>query len=90
LHASKKYNVSSADNFLISMDQHVIDENTYLIWHKELPLKVCLFMRWLLRNHIPKNDNLIRRDVMSANALLCVGRCGNPKDVDHLFLQNVF
>jgi len=44
LHASKKYNVGSVYNFLIPTDQHIIDENTHLSWHKEVPMKVCLFM----------------------------------------------
>jgi len=35
-------------------------------------------------------DNLIKRRVIQLNAQLCAGGCGNPEDVNHLFISCEF
>jgi len=43
LHASSKYNVTSAYNHLTSRDQPSNNDHSTIIWHKEIPLNVNIF-----------------------------------------------
>jgi hypothetical protein len=60
LHVSSKYNVSSAYNYLLSMDQPINVDHSNNLWHKEVHLKVNLFAWPLLRNYIPTTYNFIK------------------------------
>lgn len=57
------------------------------IWHKSAPLKVCFIVRRLFHNHIPTNDNLLRRDIIQQDFVLCVSGCEAKELVDYLFLR---
>lgn len=57
------------------------------MWHKHVPLKVLLFAWRLFRNLLPTKDNLLRRSIIQANFVLCVGGCGMDESADHLFLR---
>jgi len=61
LHVFSKYNVTSVYNYLTSRDQPLNNAHTTLIWHREVPLKVIIFVWRLLRNRLSTIDNLIKR-----------------------------
>jgi len=83
LHASSKYNVTSAYNFLTSRDQPLNNDNT-IISPKEVPLKVNIFTWRLIRNRLSTINNLIRRHVLQPNTSFCSCGCGSQEDVDHM------
>ncbi|GAU30513.1 hypothetical protein TSUD_18930 [Trifolium subterraneum] len=58
-----------------------------LIWHKQVPLKVSVLAWRLLRNRLLTKDNLVARNIILPDASFCVGGCGEPKTVNHLFLS---
>jgi len=65
LHSSKNYIVSIAYNFLQkSTNQHIIGDDNHVFWHKDVPLKVNVFVWRLLLNRLPMNDNLLKRGVI--------------------------
>ena len=87
MHASNKYNVTSAYYYMISSVNIVAAHHSNAIWNNEVPLKVSLFAWCLLHNRLPTTDNLIRRHILHHNAQLCVGSCGIMEDINHLFLS---
>jgi len=90
LHASLKYNIFSLYNFLTSRDQTFNDDHTSIIWYKEVPLKVNIFVWRLLHNRLPTTYNLNRRRVLQPNTSLCLDDCGFEENIDHLFLRCYF
>ena len=58
-----------------------------LIWHKKVPLKVSIFAWRLLRDRLPTKNNLLRRGVVDAEAVMCVTGCGLEESVPHLFIH---
>jgi len=46
-----------------------------------------VFVWCLLRNRLPTKDNLLRRNVLHANNLVCAIGCGAPETATHLFLD---
>jgi hypothetical protein len=56
-------------------------------WQKHVPLKVSVFAWHLLRNRLPKKDNLLRRRVLHQDDVNCVGECGCPETAQHLFFR---
>jgi len=58
LNSAKTYSVSSAYDYLISMDNNGANCNNDA-WLKVVPLNVNFFVWWLLLNRIPTNDNLL-------------------------------
>lgn len=48
-HATLRYKVSSAYNYLTSRDRPLNNDHTTIIWYKEVPLKVSIFVWRLLR-----------------------------------------
>jgi len=86
LHASSKYNVSSGYNCLTSRDQPLNNDDTSIISHKAVPLKVNIFAWLLLHNWLPRTENLIKSRVLPPNSTSCSGGCGSQEDIDHLLL----
>jgi len=43
-----------------------------------------------LRNHVPTEDNLVRRMVLSLNDQMCTGVCGMNENMNHLFMRYDF
>ena len=58
-----------------------------LIWHKQVPLKVSIFAWQLLRDRLPTKNNLLRRGVIDAEAVMCVTGCGLEESAPHLFIH---
>jgi len=57
---TKKYNVTSAYNHLMStINNNIVAAHATEFWNKEMPLKVRLFVWRLFRNRLPTMDNLI-------------------------------
>jgi len=53
LHSSKNYTVNSAYNFLLqSANQHIIADDNHVFWHKDVPMKINLFVWGLLLNRL--------------------------------------
>ena len=57
------------------------------VLHKQVPLRVSLFVWRLLRNRLPTKDNLLRRHIIIAKDNTCVGRCSSLETVDHLLFR---
>jgi len=88
LHASNKYNVTSAYNHLLSStNNNLAADHITEIWNKEVPLKFSLFAWRLMHNRLPTTDNLVKRQILQPNAQLCVGGCGMMEDAKHLFFS---
>ena len=61
------------------------------IWHKDIPLKVSIFVWRILENRLPTKDILCRCGVLLDEDSPCVCGCGGVKSVHHLFLNcNIF
>jgi len=58
-----------------------------VLWHKDVPLKVILFARHLIRDRLPTKDNLFRRGVIASDARVCIGGCGSLETSPRLFLH---
>jgi len=58
------YSVREAYQFITTPDEPVdrglIDD----VWHKQVPLKVSVFVWRLFRNRLPTKDNLVRQRVL--------------------------
>jgi hypothetical protein len=65
------------------LDRGLIDA----VWHKQVPLKISLFVWRLLRNRLPTKDNLVRRHILIAEDSFCVGGCGSLETADHLLFR---
>jgi hypothetical protein len=57
-----------------------------VVWLKQVPLKVSVFVWRILRNRLPTKDNLARRRVLHHEDTACVGGCGGHELVTHLLL----
>ncbi|CAJ2636641.1 unnamed protein product [Trifolium pratense] len=58
-----------------------------LIWHRQVPLKVSIFVWRLLRDKLPTKANLVTRGILSEAAHHCVSGCGGVESAQHLFLS---
>lgn len=56
---------------------HSCNEVVDAIWYKNVHLKVSICVWRLLCNRWPINDNLVHRDIIPSDSLLCVSECGN-------------
>lgn len=61
-----------------------------VFWHKQVSLKVTLFVWRLLHYRLSIKDNLVRRQILLNDENVCVGGCGSLKDAGHLFLGCAF
>jgi len=82
--------VSSAYEYLISMDNNAIFVNSDNVWLKAVSLKGSMFVWRLLLNRSLTKDNLIRRRVIHNKDLLCIGGCDIAKDRNHLSSNVMF
>jgi hypothetical protein len=81
------YSVRGAYNWLTTIDALDTDPTSYLIWHKQVPLKVSVLAWRLLRNRVRTKDNLARHNIISHDSQLCVIGCGGLETAQHLFLS---
>jgi len=85
LESSHVFYVRSAYNLLTSQPQAGTPVDTKLFWHKDIPLKVVIFVWHLFRNRLATRDNLLRRGVINNDSQLRVGGCGSLQTTSHLF-----
>jgi len=74
LHTSSKYNFTIVYNFLTSRDQSSNNDHNTLIWHKEVPLKVNIFVWRHLQNCLPTTNNLIKHWGFQPNTFILLRR----------------
>jgi hypothetical protein len=67
-------------NILTMLDARNTADISYLVWHKQIPLKVSMLARRFLCDKLPTKDNLMRRHVIPLDASLCVTRRGGCGD----------
>ena len=60
---------------------------SYLIWHKQVPLKVSIFAWRLLRNRLRTRSNLLDRGIISDVDAGCLAGCAHMETSQHLFLS---
>ncbi|KAK2449895.1 hypothetical protein QL285_009049 [Trifolium repens] len=72
---------------LTSHDVFVLGEAEDLLWHKQVPLKVSIFVWHLLRDRLPTKTNLDDRGIISSDLHFCVSGCGGVESTQHLFLS---
>jgi len=87
LDTSSAYTVRSAYNFINANVPVDIAVPASSLWHKDVPLKVVLFVWRLFRDKLPTKDNLFRRHVIAFDAQSCVGCCGEVETSSHLFFS---
>jgi hypothetical protein len=57
------------------------------VWHKQIPLKVSIFVWHLLCDRLPTKSNLVAHDIIFPEDQHCVSGCGGVESVQHLFLS---
>jgi len=86
LDPSEDYSVRGAYDLLTTQDVPIVDSTVELVWHNQVPWKVSVFARRLLRDRLPTKSNLVARGVISPDASLCVSGCDSTETTQHLFL----
>jgi hypothetical protein len=81
------YSVRGAYQLLTSQDSFTLGEAEDLVWHKQVPLKVSIFVWRLLRDRLPTKTNLVARGIISPEAHFCVAGCDDIESAQHLFLS---
>jgi hypothetical protein len=81
------YSVKGTYKFLTMSDTTLENDLYDAAWLKQVPLKVSVFVWRLLRNRLPTKDNLLRRRVLHHDDIHCIGGCGHPETMDHLFFR---
>jgi hypothetical protein len=61
------YFVRGAYQLLTTQDSFTLGEAEDLVWHKQVPLKVYIFVWRLLRDKLPTKTNLVARGIISPN-----------------------
>jgi hypothetical protein len=84
------YTVCGVYDMLTSQDQPILLQNSKLIWHKQVPLKVSIFVWHLLRDRLPTKQNLALRGVLPMKARSCIAGCGHVEDLNRIFLSCPF
>jgi hypothetical protein len=81
------YTVHDAYQILTSQDSVILGEAEDLIWHRQVPLKVSILARRLLRDRLPTWANLVSRGILDLDLHYCVTGCGGIETTRHLFLS---
>ncbi|GAU48381.1 hypothetical protein TSUD_118070, partial [Trifolium subterraneum] len=81
------YTVQGAYQLLTSQVSATMDDADKLIWHSQVPLKVCILAWRLLRDRLPTKVNLVTRGILSPADHFCVSRCGEAESALHLFIS---
>jgi len=87
LDSTHKYTVHSAYSHLTLVDNNISEDFKHFLWLKAFPLNVNIFVWRLFLNRLATKDNLLRRNVLEANNVVCSTLCGREEDRDHLFFQ---
>lgn len=85
------YSVKGTYRFLTTVDAPPEHGQFDDVWHKQVPLKVSLFVWRLLPNRLPTKDNLVRLQILHHADNVCVTGCGSLETADHfLFTCDIF
>jgi hypothetical protein len=71
----KGYSVCGAYRILTLQESALLDEATYLIWHRQVSKKVSIFAWRLFCDRLPTKANFLACCVISPEVLYCVSRC---------------
>jgi len=66
---------------------HNFDAASDLIWHKQIFLKVFIFVWRLLQNRLSSKDNLMAHEIIHSDTQACVSGCGGIETTQHMFLS---
>ena len=88
--SSHRYTVKSAYNLLTTFEIGVHDHFNHVLWLKQIPLKVNIFICRLFLNILATKMNLFRRNILDYNDSLCTVTCDTVKDQDYLFFTCAF
>jgi len=87
LESSNDFTVRNAYKVMVHQHHSASTVALKVLWHKDVPLKVILFARHLIRDRLPTKDNLFRRGVIASDARVCIGGCGSLETSPRLFLH---
>jgi len=90
LHSSLRYMVKSAYNHLTTSDFVVDDWCNHVLWLKQIPLKVNIFIWSLFINRLATKMIMFRRNILDYNDTFWSTACGLVGNQDHLFFSYVF
>ena len=76
LHSSHRYTVKSAYNILTTFEVGVDDCFNLVLWLKQIPLKVGIFIWCLFLNRLATKMNLFRQNNLDYNDSLCTATSG--------------
>jgi len=81
-----QYSVCGVHDLLTAQAQPDLHQNSELIWHKQVPLKVSIFAWRLMKDRLPTKENLANRGIISVDSRMCCAGCEHAGDLKHLFL----
>jgi len=85
------YSVNGTYQYLTTSVDHAYRFLSDMVWLKQVPLKVSVFVWRLLHNRLPTKDNLLRRRVLHLDDTTCVGGCDSQETAVHfLFRCDIF
>ena len=87
LDPSNGYLVWEAYRFITNSGEHVDRSLIVDVWHRHIPTKVSLFVWRLLRDRLPTQANLFRRNIISTTDSLCAAGYETQENSRHLFLE---
>jgi len=83
----KGYSARGTYQYLTSPNSPVEQGLSDMVWLKNAPIKVSMFVWRLLRNKLPTKDKLVRRMVLPQADTACVGGCSCMESAVHLVLR---
>ena len=87
LDTTKGYSVRGAYDLLTNGEDSQMGLPFELVLHPQVPLKVSVFVWWLIRDRLPTKANLAIRGVIPVDYIFCVSGCCHVETVEHLFLS---
>jgi len=81
------YSVRGVYSMLTTPDVSHVASTVELVWHRQFPLKVSVFVWRLLRDRLPTKSNLVSKGVITSVDCLCVSGCGYVETAQHRFLS---
>jgi len=87
LETSQAFSVCSVYKFLTAQPHVDSPVAVASLWHKDVPLKVVLFVWRFFRDRLPTKDNLLRHGVIYHAFRACVTGYASNESSGHLFLH---
>ena len=85
LHSSHWYTLKGSYNLLTTFEVDVDDRFNHILWLKQIPLKVNIFIWCLFINRLATKMILFRRNILDYNDSLCTTACDIVENQGHLF-----